>query len=81
MHVQYLRPPLELLPLVPRKLHPDQFKGLVLVADYPRQNWQLQLTAMAFRLWIIPADQQSYTKRWAVSLMAFSNESLQIARS
>jgi hypothetical protein len=34
--VDLLRPPLEMLPLVPRKAHQDCFKGLILLPCWPR---------------------------------------------
>jgi hypothetical protein len=41
-----LRPPLEMLPLVPRKAHQDCFKDLMLVPCWPRQNWYQKLMTM-----------------------------------
>lgn len=50
---QFLRPPSEVLPIVPRKIEQDGFRGLVLVPDWPSQNRLTALTTMAVRQWQI----------------------------
>jgi hypothetical protein len=44
--VELLHPPLEILPLVHRKARQDQFRGLMLVPCWPKNDWHQQLLVM-----------------------------------
>jgi hypothetical protein len=45
-NVEFLRPPLELMSLVPEKVKRDDFKGLMLIQWWPRQNWFHELLGL-----------------------------------
>jgi hypothetical protein len=69
--VELLRPPLEIIPQVPRKVQADQFEGLLLLPYWERQNWHQGLVAMS------DTSQSSEPspgpgKRWRATLLAFS---------
>jgi hypothetical protein len=51
--VELLRPPLEMLPLVPQKVRRDRFQGLVLIPCWEIQNWYHQLRQMSLLSWDI----------------------------
>lgn len=70
-NVLYLRPPLEYLPTVPRKILKDCFEGVLLVPYWPRQNWHQELVQLAVQHKILPARIDSFPKKWAASILAF----------
>jgi hypothetical protein len=78
--VDLLRPPLEMLPLVPRKAHQDCFKGLMLVLCWPRQNWYQELMSMGHSSCDLTHNLPAKGKRWRATLTSFSPASASRAR-
>lgn len=73
--VKYLRPPLEFLPLVPRKIARDDFKGLILMPWWERQNWHQEICALDSKSWVIEPKKAGSKKQWHATLVDFSKES------
>jgi hypothetical protein len=78
--VDLLRPPLEMLPLVPDKAHQDCFKGLMLVQCWPRLNWYQELMAMGHSSCDLIPNLPAKGKRWRTTLISFSPASASLAR-
>jgi hypothetical protein len=72
--VDLLRPPLELLQLVPRKVASDSFRGLLLIPRWVRQNWYQALLALSTRHWVLLPDPSRPSRGWSAALLAFSRE-------
>jgi hypothetical protein len=72
--VDLLRPPLEMLPLVPRKVASDSFCGLLLIPRWVRQNWYQVLLALGTRHWVLLPDPSQQSRGWSAALLAFSRE-------
>jgi Reverse transcriptase (RNA-dependent DNA polymerase) len=70
--VDLLRPPLEMLPLDPRKAHQDSFKGLMLVPCWSRQNWYQDLMAMRHSSCDLTPNLPAKGKHWRATLISFS---------
>lgn len=79
--VDLLRPPLEFLPLVPRKVANDNFEGLLLIPRWPRQNWHQALVSKALQVSILRPHREQRGKRWAASLLAFSGKAMRRANA
>ena len=75
-NIRLLRPPLEFLPLVRRKIEDEGFQGLLLVPRWPRQNWHQELLQDSCCHRVLPAAPDSHPKRWAATLMAFGTRGL-----
>jgi hypothetical protein len=74
--VDFVRPPLELLPLARVKAAADGFVGTMLVPQWQGRIWYRQLSAMAFRCRSIRAPDKNalHGKSWGAVLMSFSPE-------
>jgi hypothetical protein len=69
--VELLRPPLEMIPQVPRKVQADQFEGLLFLPYWERQNWHQGLVAMSYTSQSLEPS-PGPGKRWRATLLAFS---------
>jgi hypothetical protein len=72
--IDLLRPPLEMLPLVPRKVEADGFRGMLLVPCWPRQNWYQQLLELARSHLVLEPDMSFSRMAWRATLLALSRE-------
>jgi hypothetical protein len=69
--IDLLRPPLEMLPLVPRKVEADGFRDMLLVPCWPRQTWYQQLLELARSHVVLEPDVGFNGKARRVMLVVF----------